>query len=112
MLNPVKCFCGRKPEVNTKKKDGMDFSFSCCCGGSSVAVFVRSDNQLQALHLWRLLVANRLTHVKKPVDSTETPVEENANIIDGGFVGIGVREDSNLFRQNMRQRFGANFSGD
>jgi hypothetical protein len=115
MLNPVRCFCGRKPKTNTETKDGMNFSFSCCCGGSSVAVFVRSDNQLQALHLWSLLVTNRLNQSKrteKPTDLVETSVEENTGVIGGGFISIGAREDSNPFRRHMRERFGAHFFGD
>lgn len=114
-LKPVKCFCGRNPEINTEKKDGMNFSLSCSCGGNEVSVIVRSDNQLKALDLWRHLVTNRLTHVKttkKPVDSTKALIEDSTSIIDGGFINIGVREDSNPFRQHMRTRFGAHFFGD
>lgn len=118
MFNPVKCFCGRAPEVNTKINGEMKFSFACKCGGSSVAVFVRSYDQLQALDLWSKLVENRLGQMKtvgKPDNSTKPSVEsteQNTGIIGGGFVSIGTREDSNPFRRHMRQRFGATFFGD
>jgi len=98
MLNPVRCFCGRKPNIDTETKDGMNFSFSCCCGGSSVSVLVRSDNKLKALDLWRKLVINRLT--TKTVGLSVKPVQtdsKNEEALSFTPMVIGTRFGSHLF---------------
>ncbi len=74
MSNPVKCFCGRDPEVNTKTIGKMRFSLSCRCGGNWASVFVRSDDQDKVYTLWGYLVANRLGNAEVAKNTTqETP---------------------------------------
>lgn len=74
----------------------MNFSFSCHCGGNSVSVFVRSDDQDQALKLWNHLVTNRLGHAKKVEESEKmTPkTEEELPFIP---MVVGTRFGSRLF---------------
>jgi hypothetical protein len=96
MSNPVKCFCGREPKVNTHTKDKMVFSFSCCCGENSVSVFVRSDSQDQALKLWQHLVSNRLGRAKAAENAEQTTPKTEEELPFIPMVS-GTRFGSRLF---------------
>jgi len=67
---PVKCRCGRDPEVDEHLR-GYKYSLHCNCGDEEINLLVQSDNQRDILDTWDSVV-NRKPH-KHYIERTGNP---------------------------------------